>query len=119
MIKLRTKQSTGGETTITVKKAGSSSPHKFDASKSLDEFRKFLAARKPKAIEDSDRFQFKDQADTTINKDDEGQFAVTEATDKGSVTLVPASPTREITVTKGEAKKRRYTVEESEVLANF
>jgi hypothetical protein len=119
VIKLRTKQSTEGETTITVKKAGRSSPHKFDANKSLDEFRKFLAGRTPKVIEDGDRFQFKDQADTTINKGDEDQFVVTEAMDKGSVALVPASPTREITVTKGEAVKRRYTVEESEVLANF
>jgi hypothetical protein len=120
MIKLRTKQSTEGETTITVKKAGkSSSPHKFDASKSLDEFRTFLAARTPKAIEDSDRFQFKDQADTTINKADEDQFKVAETMDKNSIALVPASPTREITVSKGENTKRRYTVEESEVLANF
>ena len=118
-VKIRTTPSTGGEAQITVKKAGKSSPHKFDASKSLDEFRTFLAGRTPKAIEDSDRFQVKDQPDTTFNKNDEGLFTVTDAMDKGSITLLPASPTRRITVTKGEAIKKTYEPEELEVLANF
>lgn len=119
VVAIRSKPPTGPKQ-ITLKKAGKGSLFPFDAGKSLEDFRKFLETQSPKAIEDIDRFQVKDQMGSTISKDNEKLFKVTDAIGEGdAVTLVTVSSTREITVQKGETKKSYPAVEETESLGAF
>src|SRR5262249_61665114 len=85
----------------------------------LSALRKQLAALPTPLITADERFQEKDIATSTFAIFNEKAFKVSDALDKDQITIVPASPKRDITVVNGSATNRFPGIEETQSPAPF